>query len=158
MHVFSLSCIGTTIDLAFMANNLHLHADSCRILGGKTPAPKTPFFNRWKKQWKKQTFIGFIIIHSGEFFSIWVFPKIWENHQIIHLFIGFSIIFTIHFGVQPGNLLTKKVTFGCLGCPSQLAAVRAPKGVEMGEVMVKRHNHLRCGQRWIIDYMDDHCG
>ena len=26
-------------------------------------------------------------------------PKIWENPQIIHLFIGFSIIFTIHFGV-----------------------------------------------------------
>ena len=29
----------------------------------------------------------------------WVFPKIWENPQIIHLFIGFSTIFTIHFGV-----------------------------------------------------------
>ena len=28
----------------------------------------------------------------------WVFPKIWENPQIIHLFIGFSLIFTIHFG------------------------------------------------------------
>ncbi len=28
-----------------------------------------------------------------------VFPKIWENPQIIHLFIGFSIIFTIHFGI-----------------------------------------------------------
>ncbi len=26
-------------------------------------------------------------------------PKIWENPQIIHLFIGSSIIFTIHFGV-----------------------------------------------------------
>ena len=26
-------------------------------------------------------------------------PKIDENSQIIHLFIGFSIIFTIHFGV-----------------------------------------------------------
>ena len=25
-------------------------------------------------------------------FDIWVFPKIWENLQIIHLFIGFSII------------------------------------------------------------------
>ena len=22
---------------------------------------------------------------------VWVFPKIWENHQIIHLFIGFSM-------------------------------------------------------------------
>ena len=31
--------------------------------------------------------------------EIWVFPKIWENPQIIHLFIGFSIIFTIHFWV-----------------------------------------------------------
>ena len=30
--------------------------------------------------------------------DIWVFPKIWEKPQIIHLFIGFSIIFTIHFG------------------------------------------------------------
>ena len=31
--------------------------------------------------------------------SIWVFPKIRVgNPQIIHLFIGFSIIFTIHFG------------------------------------------------------------
>ncbi len=26
-------------------------------------------------------------------------PKIWANPQIIHLFIGFSIMFTIHFGV-----------------------------------------------------------
>ncbi len=26
-------------------------------------------------------------------------PKMWENRQIIHLFIGFSMIFTIHFGV-----------------------------------------------------------
>ena len=32
------------------------------------------------------------------YFSIWVFPKIEFLPQIIHLFIGFSIIFTIHFG------------------------------------------------------------
>ena len=30
---------------------------------------------------------------------IWVFPKIVGFPQIIHLFIGFSMIFTIHFGV-----------------------------------------------------------
>ena len=29
---------------------------------------------------------------SELFCMIWVFPKIWENPQIIHLFIGFSII------------------------------------------------------------------
>ena len=28
-------------------------------------------------------------------------PKIWENPQIIHLFIGLFIIFTIHFGGPP---------------------------------------------------------
>ena len=28
---------------------------------------------------------------------IWMFPKIMVGPQIIHLFIGFSIIFTIHF-------------------------------------------------------------
>ena len=31
----------------------------------------------------------------------WVFPKIWENHPNHPILIGFSIIFTIHFGVFP---------------------------------------------------------
>ena len=32
--------------------------------------------------------------------NIWVFPKIWENLQIIHFnTVRFSIIFTIHFGL-----------------------------------------------------------
>ena len=45
---------------------------------------------------------------AAKYTCIWVFPKIWENPQIIHLFIGFgTIIFTIHFGGFPpifGNI------------------------------------------------------
>ena len=40
--------------------------------------------------------------HGRDSFKVckkWVFPKIGKTPQIIHLFIGFSIMFTIHFGV-----------------------------------------------------------
>ena len=43
---------------------------------------------------------------GGVSFLIWVVPKIMVP-QIIHLFIGFSIIFTIHFGGKPHYFLVQ---------------------------------------------------
>ena len=46
---------------------------------------------------KHTGFLFFNFLNTGRK-HMGVEPKIWETPQIIHLFIGFSIIFTIHFG------------------------------------------------------------
>ena len=42
-----------------------------------------------------------LLVSLSRWKSIWVFPKIWENPPKSSILIGFSIIFTIHFGVFP---------------------------------------------------------
>ncbi len=52
------------------------------------------------------------VMHLYQTFTIWVFPKIWENPQIIHLFIGVgTIIFTIHFGGKIPLFLETSISF-----------------------------------------------
>ena len=49
-------------------------------------------------QFRHVTEVMFLLKFQNHDTDTWVFPKIMVYPQIIHLFIGFSLIFTIHFG------------------------------------------------------------
>ena len=50
----------------------------------------------------------------------WVFPKIWEKPPKSSILIGFSIIFTIHFGGPPLFLENIQMVFPLVFCHPEI--------------------------------------